>query len=85
MAWRRLSKSRHKPRVRDSSVVSLALISRVRLIHLPLRTVRRQGDFGEVGDKTSLVDKDIGFGEVKVSYKLLDKSKRGKVLFDSRR
>ena len=82
MAWRRLSKSRHKPRVRDSSVVSLALISRVRLIHLPLRTVRRQG---EVCDETSLVDKDIGFGEVKASYELLDKSERGTALFDSRR
>jgi len=44
--------------------------------------VRRQDVFGEVGTKTSLVDKIVGFDEAKASYDLFDKRDCGKVLFD---
>lgn len=44
--------------------------------------VRHQDVFGEVGTKTSLVDRIVGFDEAKTSYELFDKGKCGKVLFD---
>ena len=44
--------------------------------------IRRQEVFGEVGTKTSLVDRIVGFDEAEKSYILFDNRDCGKVLFD---
>jgi threonine dehydrogenase-like Zn-dependent dehydrogenase len=44
--------------------------------------IKRQDVFGGVGEKSSLVDKIVGFEEAAKSYEEFDKSEVVKVLFD---